>query len=104
LNPESEIRNSPIMHIRELTAYVVRLPLKRKFAHASAVREDSENVLVRCELANGIEGWGESVPRSYVTGESPLSRLVLLAATPLAEQLSGDCNSWPDVLALFDRF
>ena len=41
------------MHIRRLTAYVVRLPLKRPFVHASAVREESENVLIRCELADG---------------------------------------------------
>jgi muconate cycloisomerase len=92
------------MRIRHLTAYVVRLPLRRPFTHASATRQDSENVLVRCELADGTTGWGEGVPRSYVTGETPAGCLAQLAATPLVEQLSGDCNSWPDVLKLCDRF
>jgi L-Ala-D/L-Glu epimerase len=92
------------MRIRQLTAYIVRLPLKRKFAHASATREESENVLIRCELGDGTTGWGEGVPRSYVTGETPAGCVEQLAATPLGEQLSADCGSWPDVIALCERF
>ena len=92
------------MRIRQLTAYVARLPLKRAFAHASAVRQESENVLVECELADGTLGWGEGVPRSYVTGETPAGCLEQLHATPLGEQLSADCNSWPEVIALCDAF
>ena len=92
------------MRIRKLTAYVVRLPLKRPFKHASATRNDSDNVLMRCELADGTTGWGEGVPRSYVTGETPDGCLAQLAATPIAEQLSRDCNSWPDVIDLCEQF
>jgi len=92
------------MHIRQLTAYIVRLPLKRPFTHAKATRQESENVFVRCELADGTTGWGEGVPRSYVTGETPQGCLEQLAATPVAEQLSADCNSWSDVIALCERF
>lgn len=92
------------MRIRKLTAHVVRLPLKRPFAHASATRRESDNVIVRCELADNTSGWGEGVPRSYVTGETPDGCLAQLAATPVAEQLSGDCNSWKDVIRLCERF
>jgi muconate cycloisomerase len=92
------------MRIRELTAYVVRLPLKRPFGHASAVREQSENVLVRCELADGTSGWGEGVPRSYVTGETPAGCLHLLSRTPLAEQLAAECMSWTEVVRLCEGF
>ena len=92
------------MRIRTLTAHVVRLPLKRAFKHASATREDSDNVLIRCELADGTIGWGEGVPRSYVTGETPESCLSQLAATPLQEQLAGDAGSWPHVVRLCARF
>ena len=60
-----------LMRVRQLTAYIVRSPLKRPFSHASATRHESENVLVRCELVDGTMGWGEGVPRSYVTGETP---------------------------------
>jgi muconate cycloisomerase len=92
------------MRIRRFTAHVVRLPLKRPFSHASATRRDSENVLVRCELADGTAGWGEGVPRSYVTGETPAGCLEQLAATALTEQLDGDCVAWPDVVRLCERF
>src|SRR3954447_13716058 len=92
------------MRIRSLTAQVVRLPLKRPFKHASAARHDSENVLLRCELADGTIGWGEGVPRSYVTGETPDGCLAQLAATPIAGQLFQDCSSWTDVIRLCEQF
>jgi muconate cycloisomerase len=92
------------MRIRQLTAHVVRLNLKRAFSHASATRRETENVLVQCKLADGTTGWGEGVPRSYVTGETPAGCLAQLASTPLGEQLSADSGSWPDVVRLCDRF
>jgi len=92
------------MHIRQLTASIIRLPLRIRFSHATATRQESENVLVRCELSDGTVGWGEGVPRSYVTGETPAGCLEQLAVTPVAEQLAGDCNSWADVIQLCERF
>ncbi len=92
------------MHVRQLTASVVRLPLRMRFSHAKATRVESENIFVRCELSDGTVGWGEGVPRKYVTGETPAGCLEQLAATPVAEQLSGDCNSWEEVIRLCERF
>ena len=57
------------MRIRRLTAFV-RLPLKRPFSHASATRQESDNVLVRCELDDGTIGWGEGVPRELRHGRN----------------------------------
>jgi muconate cycloisomerase len=92
------------MRVRQLTAYVVRLPFKRRFSHASATRHESENVLARCELADGTCGWGEGVPRSYVTGETPAGCLEQLAKTPVGELLRDDCATWLDVLRMCERF
>jgi L-alanine-DL-glutamate epimerase-like enolase superfamily enzyme len=92
------------MHIRRLSAFIVRLPLKRPFRHASATREESENVLVECELVDGTTGWGEGVPRSYVTGETPEGCVAQLAATPVADQLAADCNDWSAVFQLCQSF
>mgnify|MGYP006198540023 CR=1 FL=1 len=36
-------------------------------------------MFVRCELADGTVGWGEGVPRSYVTGETAAQALRLVA-------------------------
>lgn len=92
------------MRIRKLTAYIVRLPLKRSFSHATATRQDSENDFIRCELTDGTVGWGEGVPRSYVTGETPTGCIEQLGATPVAEQLAADCGSWADVIQLCEGF
>src|SRR4051812_37286807 len=92
------------MRIRQLTAYVVRLPLKRVFSHASASRQESENVLIECTLLDGTTGWGEGVPRSYVTGETAAGCIEQLSGTPLNEQLSTECDSWADVIRLCERF
>ncbi len=92
------------MRIKELAALVVKIPLRRELKHASHSRQDSENLLVRCTLEDGTQGWGEGVPRSYVTGETPSGGLEQLAATPLAEQFDQDCESWRDILRLCERF
>lgn len=55
---------------RRLTLYRYRLPLRRRFGHASAVRDTNQGILVRLELSDGSVGLGEGVPRPYVTGES----------------------------------
>jgi muconate cycloisomerase len=92
------------MRIRQLTAHVVCLSLKRSFSHASATRRETENLLIRCQLADGTTGWGEGVPRSYVTGETPAGCIAQLANTPLSEQVSTDCGCWSDVIGLCERF
>jgi muconate cycloisomerase len=91
------------MSIDSLTVYRVVLPLRKRIAHASAARDSSENIVVRCRLTDGSEGWGEGVPRPYVTGETPEGALRQLAATPLADQLAGDCNGWTEVIGLCAR-
>ena len=92
------------MRIRKLTAWHVCLPLKRPFSHASHVRQASENVLVECVLHSGTTGWGEGVPREYVTGETPRTCFDQLAETCLEEQLSGEFDSWKDVIGICERF
>ena len=68
------------MKIAELTAFHVRLPLRRTIRHALHRRRETENLLVRCTLADGTTGWGEGVPRDYVTSETVESALALRRA------------------------
>ena len=58
------------MRIQELVAYHVRIPLRSKVKHASHTRTDTDSILVCCRLDDGSEGWGEGLPREYVTGET----------------------------------
>ncbi len=42
----------------------------RSFKHAAADRNVAESVVVRVTFADGTIGWGETLPRPYVTGET----------------------------------
>ena len=92
------------MRISELTAFAVQLPLRRELTHASHTRHASQNMIVRCRLGDGTIGWGEGVPREYVTGETTEGAFEQLKAMPLSQQLSNDCQSWLDVIQLCDAF
>jgi len=70
----------------QLDVYRTAIPM-RSFEHAAASRDTAEAVVVRLELADGRVGWGETLPRPYVTGESIES-----VVTDLAEVL------WPAYL------
>jgi L-Ala-D/L-Glu epimerase len=58
------------MRIQNLDAYHVRIPLRGRVRHASHERSDTHSIVVCCRLDDGTEGWGEGLPRSYVTGET----------------------------------
>src|SRR5262249_61085688 len=63
-------RNSDNMVIRQIDLFHVELPLKSKVRHASHERSASDSLVVRVTLDDGTEGFGEGVPREYVTGET----------------------------------
>jgi L-Ala-D/L-Glu epimerase len=90
------------MRISRLTTYLLRLPLRQEIKHASAARDESVNLLVSCRLADGTIGWGEGVPREYVTGETPEGSIVRLRDTAWHGQLDRDCHGWSDVIDLCD--
>jgi muconate cycloisomerase len=63
-----------------LDCYVVRLPFRFTYRHALAERRENHSVLVRLRLDAGPAGWGEGLPRSYLTGETVESVLASLRA------------------------
>ncbi|MGL4422386.1 MAG: enolase C-terminal domain-like protein, partial [Gemmataceae bacterium] len=58
------------MRVARLELRRVALRLRRPVKHASHTRTTTENIVVVCCLDNGTIGYGEGVPRDYVTGES----------------------------------
>jgi len=78
------------MRINDLTAWHVRIPLKRTIRHASHTRSETDSLVIRCRLDDGSEGWGEGLPREYVTGETIDTAIAQLEATDFTAQL-GDC-------------
>ena len=59
------------MKIERLVFRLTRVPLKRPFRTAQTERTHSDNVVVEAMLDDGTRGFGEGVPRDYVTGETP---------------------------------
>lgn len=90
------------MHVVELTAIQVQIPLRRAIRHASHTRTTTDNVIVRCVLDDGTEGFGEGVPRDYVTGETAETAIALLKHSDLAAQLE-PCADFAQVVALAQR-
>ncbi len=88
------------MRIVQLSAYQVQVPLRRKITHASFSRSESASIIVRCQLEDGTVGWGESVPREYVTGESVDSVLSQYENTDLSAVLGASWNSLDELAAL----
>ena len=91
------------MAIVSLEARHVRIRLRRPVKHASHTRTETDNVVVVCKLADGSVGYGEGVPREYVTGETIDSALSLLVASDLAARLT-PCANFAEVLALAENF
>jgi L-Ala-D/L-Glu epimerase len=90
------------MRIAALTAWHVRIPLKKAIRHASHTRSDTDNLIVRCSLADGTIGFGEGVPRSYVTGETIDTVLALLKASDLRSQFD-DCADFAQAVGLAEK-
>src|SRR5438105_10693562 len=90
------------MRVVELEARHIRIPLRRKVTHASHVRTETDNVVVRCILSDGSVGFGEGVPRDYVTGETIDFALDLLRRSDLGSQLSA-CLDFVQAVHLAER-
>ena len=90
------------MRIVELEARHVRIPLRRKVTHASHTRTDTDNVVVRCVLSDGSTGFGEGVPRDYVTGETIDFSIDLLKRSDLAGQLPS-CSDFASAVHAAER-
>jgi muconate cycloisomerase len=90
------------MRVVELTAWQARIPLKKPIRHASHTRTETDNIVVRCVLEDGTAGYGEGVPREYVTGETIDSALALLKKSDLPDQLE-DVHNFAEAVALAEK-
>jgi L-alanine-DL-glutamate epimerase-like enolase superfamily enzyme len=58
------------LQIKKLEAYPIKIPLVRPFRIAIETQTDYEGVLVRIELSDGTNGWGEASPDPGITGDT----------------------------------
>jgi len=88
--------------IERADVLVVELPLRFSFGHALAARTATQNVFVRIVLDSGHVGYGEGVPREYVTGETVETAVEALLERQLPAVVSQAVDSPDSVPALVD--
>ncbi len=58
------------LRFKRLVIHEVAIPFRFRFRHAAAERRMAESLILELEAEDGTKGFGECIPRSYVTGES----------------------------------
>ena len=58
------------MKIIGATCFALRIPFVEAFGHSASVRSRSDSVVLRLTAEDGTVGYGEGLPRPYVTGET----------------------------------
>lgn len=86
------------MRIVEFAIHQVRIPLKKEIRHASHARTSTDSLVIACRLDSGTVGWGEGLPRQYVTGETIDDAWGLLPAIPWSSQFGGSIQSHDDAV------
>lgn len=81
----------------------VRLVLKKKIKHASHDRASSDSIIVVVHLDSGHTGYGEGVPREYVTGETIESALACVKSWNLAE-IAGTPGTYKELVERLDSW
>jgi muconate cycloisomerase len=89
--------------IAGIELYELDLPFRHPFRHAAAERLHSESLFLRCITDGGQVGYGETLPRPYVTGEDRRSTFDLLAARILPRVLEQSFASFEEVHAFLAR-
>src|SRR5829696_6309173 len=86
-----------------LELFAVDLPFKVAFRHAAAARTTSESLFLRVRLDNGAEGWGEALPRAYVSGESREQAFALLRDRILPALVGQSFRSLPEAVSFLEK-
>ena len=92
------------MHIHRITAFQVPIALRKPVRHASHERFANETLIIRCVMNDGSVGWGEGLPRTYVTGESIQSAWRHLEATNFSSLREQQFSDAVQLAAAIDHF
>jgi muconate cycloisomerase len=75
----------------------MELPFKKPFKHAAAARSTSYSIMLKCTTDSEAVGFGECLPRDYVTGESRDEALKMLKEKILPKLLGRQFASLDEV-------
>jgi L-alanine-DL-glutamate epimerase-like enolase superfamily enzyme len=89
--------------VTKLQLFAVDLPFKVTVRHAAAARTSSESIFLRARLDNGMEGWGEALPRAYVSGEAREGAFALLRDTILPALAGRSFRSLAEAVSFLEK-
>jgi L-alanine-DL-glutamate epimerase-like enolase superfamily enzyme len=89
--------------VTELRLFAVDLPFKVAFRHAAAARTTSESLFLQMSLDSGAEGWGEALPRAYVSGERRQDAFALLRDQVLPALVGRRFASLSEVVSFLEK-
>jgi L-Ala-D/L-Glu epimerase len=91
------------MRIERVEARRIRIPFRREFSHAAKARSVGDALILSVQDERGTTGWGEIVPRPYVTGET-VEEVLDAIAPPLAGALKRQTlDDVPAVMAWLEQ-
>jgi L-alanine-DL-glutamate epimerase-like enolase superfamily enzyme len=89
--------------VTEVQLFAVDLPFKTPFRHAAAARTTSDSLFLRVTLDNGASGWGEALPRDYVSGESRQDAFALLRDAVLPALIGRTFQTLPEAVSFLEK-
>jgi L-Ala-D/L-Glu epimerase len=89
--------------VTQLELFAVDLPFKVTVRHAAAARTTSESLFLRARLDDGTEGWGECLPRAYVSGERRDQAFALLRGTILPALVGRSFGSLGEAVSFLEK-
>ncbi len=84
--------------VRRIILYPLSIPLRQTVVHAGSQRGFADPIVVGLELADGTVGYGETLPRTYITSETTESVMndVQAVLAPAAKAIQA--ASFPEAL------
>ena len=88
--------------ITSITIHRLAIPMRHRVSHAAAERAIADPMVVQIELADGGTGFGETLARSYVTGETTESVPLTIEQLFVPALLAFHPESFPEALEQID--
>jgi len=89
--------------VKAFEIYAVDLPFRKPFKHAAAERNTSYSIMLKCMTESGSVGFGECLPREYVTGESRDGAFELLRKSILPRLVGMEFDSLDRLTSFLEK-
>lgn len=96
----------PALRIREAQVYPLAIPMRLRFQHALAARNVADPIVLRLSAEapySDVNGYGETLARAYVTGESVESVIDDVGQLFIPQLLDFHPTSFPEALEFIDE-